>query len=335
MRTVKIPTIEILVGGKLTPVPPKLRTKLEEIANEFYSDSGMALPARLALPFFAYGLFKPGQLGFGSIREFVREVIPKTTMAGILYERDGVPLFVDPSEMEGGEVVGALITFDPEGAQTAYQRIAALEPQRQYKWGTRRTTRGIEANVLVSESFKGAHQIEESNWDGRKDPHFGAALDMVKSALSERRYRDGSVERLMGLQMAYMLLWTAIERYTSLRYHLRKEVTAKLRHMATEPGFRDALKKYVTPSREASARKVYSTDAGTPEKLSREKPRKALEYYYQVRCNVTHRGKALMVDADLLRDCINDLLPIFRETIDRAFCECKSDPAPVIATPSR
>jgi hypothetical protein len=330
MPSVKIPTIELLVGGELTPVPPKLRTKLEEVANEFYSESAMQPPARLDLPFFAYGLFKPGQLGFDSIREFVREVIPKTKMAGVLYERDGVPLFVDVSGMESGDVAGALLTFDSQNAETAYRRIAAIEPEQQYQWGARRTEGGVEANVLISRSSNGAHRIDDSDWDGHKDPHFGPALRMVENSLAESMYADGSVERLMELQMAYMLLWTAIERYTSLRYHLRKRTMMKIMQMAKEPAFGEALKKHVHRAHE-----VYSTDATDPARLLVDNPKRSLEYYYQVRSNVTHRGKALMVDAELLRHCITELLAVFQETIHHAFCECQSDPTPAIAIFSR
>ncbi len=308
----------LLVGGKPTIIPPQLQTEIERVATEFFSTSAMKPPNRLDLPFFAYGLFKPGQLGFDGIRELAQEVDLGARMQGVLFERDGVPLLLDSSDGETGEVAGALVTFHPDGAAAAYQKIAALEPERQYEWGTRRTAGGMEANVLISISSKGAHRIEETDWDGRKDPHFKEALAVVECVLSKGKYEMGSVERLMELQMAYMLLWTAIERYTSLRYHLRTNVMGKLRQMATEPGFQDALKRYVS-----SERSVYSTDAGEPEKLSGEKPKKALLYYYQVRSNVAHRGKALMIDACLLENCIGELLPIFRATIDRAFEGCK------------
>jgi len=115
-----------------------------------------------------------------------------------------------------------------------------------------------------------------------------------------------------------MLLWTAIERYTSLRYHFRKSVVGKIMRMTDEPAFRKALLAHV--QREDS---VYSTDAGSPEKLLRENPKKSLKYYYQVRCNATHRGKAMSNDVDRLEKCIGELARIFMETRDGAFDECK------------
>ncbi len=182
----------------------------------------MAVPLNSDLPFFAYGLFKPGQLGFDSLQEHVLEKPISAWMIGDLYERDGVPLFTDGTL----EISGALISFKPGHAFPAYQTIAKLEPERQYKWETKTTTGGVRANLLVSKSSEGAHHIDESEWDGRRDPHFHQALELVNSILKNtygtQKHEIGSAERLFELQMAYLLLWTSIERYTSLRYHLRK-----------------------------------------------------------------------------------------------------------------
>ena len=50
----------------------------------------MELPADLELPFFSYGLFQPGQIGFGQIRPLVRETERGWTTPGTLLERDGL-----------------------------------------------------------------------------------------------------------------------------------------------------------------------------------------------------------------------------------------------------
>jgi hypothetical protein len=278
----------------------------------------MQPPSRTDLPFFAYGLFKPGQLGFDSLRSHVLQVEASESMEGILYERDGVPLFVEVAEGQSEEVEGALITFSPEGTLKAYEAIANIEPERQYKWGVRKTRKGITGNVLVAKSTQGANRIDENDWDGRRDPHFCEALELVEAISTTSNFEMGTVKRLMELQMAYMLLWTSIERYTSLRYHLRKKVMAKIRHIAKEPGFKDALEKHVKEERE-----VYSTDAGKPSRLSPNDANGSLAYYYQVRSNIAHRGKAMMVDSVMLLDSITELLAIFRETRDRAFEECE------------
>lgn len=317
------------LSDRLVFLPPKLQDALDVLVKEFFPESVMGPPSNPALPFFAYGLFKPGQLGFDSLRNCAKEVKEFARIEGALFERDGVPLFYDGPDCPKVAVDGALITFFPEQAAQAYETITRLEPEKQYLWGTKTTTDGAEANVLVAKSLKGAYQLEEHRWDGSKDPILACAPEMALSiAENASGVRSGETERLLSLQMAYMLLWTAIERYTSLRYHLRKSAVAKIMRMTDEPAFRKALLAHV--QREDI---VYSTDAGTPEKLLRDNPKKSLKYYYQVRCNATHRGKAMSNDVDRLEKCIGELARVFIDTRNGAFEECKchrdAEPVPV------
>ena len=46
-----------------------------------------------------------------------------------------------------------------------------------------------------------------------------------------------------------------------------------------------------------------------------------MQYYYQVRSNITHRGKGVAQDYELLRDSLSELLPIFRKVLEAAECE--------------
>jgi len=54
-------------------VPRELEKALVDCATDFFNQVRMAEPNNSDLPFFAYGLFKPGQLGFDSLREHVIE----------------------------------------------------------------------------------------------------------------------------------------------------------------------------------------------------------------------------------------------------------------------
>jgi hypothetical protein len=116
------------------------------------------------------------------------------------------------------------------------------------------------------------------------------------------------------LQMAYLLLWSAIERYVSLRYHFGDCVTKKVNRLAREESFIRGLRDYVTNNRE-----VYRADR--PEKkevLDRENPEKALDYYYQVRSNITHRGKGVERDHERVLKSLRELLSIFRSVLKQA-----------------
>lgn len=51
-------------------------------------------PTNILLPFFAYGIFKPGQLAFFQIREYVSKVREPVYCKGSLLLRDGLPIIV-------------------------------------------------------------------------------------------------------------------------------------------------------------------------------------------------------------------------------------------------
>ena len=91
----------------------------------------MKMPDDLALPFFAYGLYKPDQLCFERIRDLVSTVVDGYAK-GTLRERDGIPLF----NTGGGyaEVKGALIYFEKGREEEAYKRIIEIEPEQIYRW---------------------------------------------------------------------------------------------------------------------------------------------------------------------------------------------------------
>lgn len=81
-------------------------------------------------PFFSYGLFKPGQLGYFRIEEMVSDYRPATIEGNIL-TRDGIPILDDGYH---GSVEGVILFFrDDESADNAYEKIAAVEPERQYE----------------------------------------------------------------------------------------------------------------------------------------------------------------------------------------------------------
>jgi len=267
-------------------------------------------PQNTDLPFFAYGLFRPGQPAFFQLRELVREVDDPTEVAGEVRLRDGLPI-VQPAEH--GCVRGALLTFLPERGGEAYDRISKMEPDRHYLW--REVLVGCRsANVLVGRfPEKGSAPCEDAEWNGWSDPLFTAALDVVEETLSSQHF-EWNLKPLFRLQMAYLLLWSSIERYVSLRYHLGDKVTEKVGHLAREAAFVTGLR-----DRVREKRAVYRADRpGEKEVLDPESPEKAIRYYYQVRSNITHRGKGVVRDYDLLRDSLAELLPIFREVLREA-----------------
>jgi hypothetical protein len=237
---------------------------------------------------------------------------------GTLRIRDGLPI---ASSEEQGEIHGTLIKFRAGTEQEAYRRIAGLEPDNQYRWETANAGPGP-VNFLAGRSpRKGSVQLEDG-WSGHNDPLFTVALDVVTETLEQNRNFDWNLKPMFRLEMGYLLLWTSIERYASLRYHLGDKATKKVFNLANEPAFQIALQQHVHERRE-----VQRADAPTEKcVLEAGDPSKALAYYYQVRSNLVHRGKGVVNDHDRMEKSLNELLTIFRSTLNAAFAESKWPP---------
>jgi len=247
-------------------------------------------------------------LAFFQIRDFVDKVDESVEVEGSLWIRDGLPIF-DPNG--DWNVRGALLTFTPSVAARAYARISEMEPETQYRWH-QIEVKGVASNVLAGRSpTKGSERFDRIDWDGWSDPLFTSALEVVEETLVTSQEFSWDLKPLFRLQMAYLLLWTSIERYLSLRYSLGEEVMKRVNRLAEEPSFRQGLRDHV-----AERRSVQRADRpGTKVTLDPDVPDKALWYYYQVRSNITHRGKGVVRDFELLRKSIGELLPIFREVL--------------------
>lgn len=289
----------------------------------------MKSPDNLPLPFFAYGIYQPEELAFLQLKNYVADEPSRSVIKGTLRVRDGMPI-VDP---EGQEPIdGWLLTFG-DRAKDAYDAIAAMEPKSQYIWATTRIEGDeIEVNYLAGKNpTKGSLPLNEILWEwpwkGRKDPLFTDALEVVQETLddsSEKTFRCNpqDLKPLFRLEMAYLLLWTSIERYTALRYSLGAKPSDRVKRIGGDPAFMRALQEFAKPTN--PPRRVYRTDhPKQKETLSLNDPSKAILYYYQVRSNLVHRGKAVYDDYETLSLSLRELLSIFRCVLEAAFEESK------------
>lgn len=274
-----------------------------------------------SLPFFAYGLFKPGEIAFLQIRKFVRAVVPGS-VPGALLIRDGVVV------LDGSRTTETASGFRVEfrDGVAAYDAIQRMEPATQYKW-----TRVDDMNVLAAvKPNNGTRPLYGEEWSGWRDPAFGPALDVVEEALGQE-FDWNDFRPFYRLQAAYMLLWSSVERYVSLRYGLGKDpIVEKVKRLADEPAFVDALR--ATPD-ESVRRLRPVTSTGKPEEkksfsLDKE-PVKLIDYLYHVRSNVTHRGKEEPLDWDLVHAATAEVLRVFRATLVAAEVEAKWSPPAV------
>jgi hypothetical protein len=272
----------------------------------------MNLPNNTKLPFFAYGLFKPGQLCFFRIKDLVKNSFD-AEVSGILKERDGIPLLILTNY---SKVKGVLIQFKEEHELNAYKRIIEIEPDKVYQWQEVQLADGTKANALLGKKHdSGSADLEHAEeWDSRTDPFFKDAVEEIETILKNNSEFRWDFKTILRLQMAYSLLWTALERYAGLRYHLGKKATEKVYRIAKEEAFAKSLKKHVRAPRE-----VYCTSDLEKCILDPDDSLKSIKYYYQVRSNAVHRGKAVARDFDILKSSLEELLGIFKDMLDEVW----------------
>lgn len=271
----------------------------------------MDLPEDVSLPFFAYGLFKPDQIAFHKIHDLVSGH-ESEEIQGVIKERDGIPIYAISNNKR---IYGYLIHFKNGNELEAYERISEFEPKAYYYWNNIKTKNQIECNILSGRSpDKGTEIYEGSNWTGANDPYFSQALHEIKNIIDNNNRSDLGPKNLipfLRLQMAYMLLWTSIERYASMKYYLRDDVNVKIKLMANEDIFKTSLLKNVNRKHSIVSAKDLKRKILDP-----TKPQKSLFYYYSIRSNTVHRGKAVFHDYNILKPALIELLAIFEDMID-------------------
>jgi hypothetical protein len=212
-----------------------------------------------------------------------------------------------------------LIHFLGGAIREAYEVIASVEPDKLYRWREYNACKDGEtadANVLFGRKpLRDSHPMEDSEWDGKKEPLFTVALEVVRETLEQNREFTWDLKPLFRLEMAYTLLWSAIERFAAFKYHMGENVMRKVTQLADEPSFASGLRELVTQPRE-----IFRTD--NPERklrLDPGNPSESIQYYYQIRSNIVHRGKATCRDHDILAQALGELLPLFERVLDSEF----------------
>lgn len=268
------------------------------------------------LPFFSYGFFRPGEISFLGIKEFVLNATPYSII-GELVLRDGVTLFKDTKD-QMQMVDGYLITFKPEFENEAYQFIDSLEPKKLFKW-QEKIVNETSFNILygVKPDRGSVDYLEEDLKSIWTDPFFTSAIEVLEEIPNENF--EWNLKPLFKLQMKYMLLWTILERFSFLRYSLGGGAAARNKFLGEDEYFKEALLEFTTEERS-----VYSSE--DPDKkttLNANNPKKSLDYYYQVRCNITHRGKAVVRDHETVEASFNELFNITKYVLDKTKKECE------------
>jgi hypothetical protein len=191
--------------------------------------------------------------------------------------------------------------------ETGYERVRDFEPPKLYRWDRCGVLVGgnvVEANVLVSKGRSGLTEPTHRAWSSSQDPlllHGPMVVrelvqDLIVAApgsLSMGPTQDSEFWRsLMRVEAAYLLLWSVLERYATLRYGPALDPEERIVKLGRDPVFMNC-----------------AAEAGVPEGLVVRDTRDlrpvrtgtdgedVAKYLRQFRHNITHRGKAAYQEA--------------------------------------
>ena len=301
------------------------------------------LPNDTSLPFFDYGIFKPGQLAYPKIKNLVNKQDIKS--AEITYRmkiRDGIPILTN-AQNNYYKTKGVIMTF--KNGQKAYEIISNTFFEDFYEWKTLKID-GDDVNVLFGKRIRRGsdtilNEIEKEDYDGKNDPFFNETIDIIENYLNRNKDQKIMIDSkkhlkikikhnrnlknnksydyindFFELQKNYMLLWSSIERYTDIKYN---ETTKKKNNyrFSEEKAFRDGMNK----NQNKYHKTVFSTKDLEKYGFYPTDSYRTIDYYYTFRCNVVHRGKASYFDYTMLETATMELLEIFKNALEDTWNE--------------
>ena len=275
-------------------------------------------PPRLDLPIFAYGLLKPDQPAHELVGDIVVQTEHATLPTGGLRVRDGLPI-LDPEGSVG--VQGVLLTFTAGKEKRAYTAVCEVAPRQHYRWDMtdmRVEGRPGRVNVLRGRHpDRGSSDEWFSSWSAADDPLLRFGLVAVRRAALEHATApfptvggdDTTMwDRFYALQAAYLLLWSAVERFTALAYGPAKPALERTWRLGDDPRFRECV---VAAGVAPSAKTADSRDPTRARRI-REDGAGAMFSWDAVRHLVAHPGRTAFAEGILLRRSLVDLHDTFR-----------------------
>ena len=165
--------------------------------------------------------------------------------------------------------------------------------------------------------------VRNGRWSLRFDPVFTEAMKVVCDSIEQdanASFPAGPGEdmdwgRAFRVQMAYLLLWSIVERYATLAVGAGCEATERVKRLGRLRSFLSALHdvspapREVFDSRDPREKAVLNVESS---------PEKALQYYYAVRSNLSHRGKGAWHDAETVRRSLVELHTLMKGLLSSA-----------------
>lgn len=304
---------------------------MADIDECYESVDSLEPPKNLDIPFLTYGFYKPDQLSFTQIKKYTNKKIRPVEIEAKLKHVNGMPVLVNEYDERDKKVKGYIIRFRKNKRRVAYKTISKGKDMHIYKWDEMEID-GERVNVLVGANPKILNNVINDpnvpdslrNWydyDWKYDPVYKNALMFIDSRFGYLNSKLSIMEDhnttsyevallFVEVQSLYMVLWSALDRFTTFRYgsKTKKENILKL---SEEQFFKDSLIERVETSHTVTSAQNLKQITLDP-----YAPSCAALYYYQLRNNVVHSGKMNVNEVKKLFDALSELILIFEDVLD-------------------
>jgi hypothetical protein len=297
----------------------------------------MELPNNINIPFFSYGLFRPGEIAFQVIEKYVDlNRIEIKRIKGLLKLRDGLLIF---DENGNDEVQGYQLYFKGGMELSAYEAIRLLEPDKYYKWNDSQSKFYGEFNLLVGRYVnKGVDEEKGENdpliWDKLfdsiwSDPFIINGFNLLEDYSKKKipiqtvnkdfEWHDESCfNDYLSYQMFYLFLCSILERLMFLNGGFGAPPNKQLILFSKDKTLKKVFNRLINAQefpqfKKSFKREVYRSDNPSDsvkwnfEPAQEVNMKKVMEYYYGLRSNIAHRGKSGVGKYIALRESFEEL----------------------------
>ena len=313
----------------------------------------MNLPKDIYKPFFSYGIFRPGEIAFQIISEYVDlHKIENKTIKGSLKLRDGILIF----DQKGNDSIQGYLLFFKEGTESsAYESIVNVEPGNYYMWYEDQSKFKNEFNILHGRTVdngideeKGVNDpkiwnnLFDSIWN---DPFIINGFNMLEHYAKESPKLQKQYEQLpweeealfndyLKYQMLYLFLSSILERIMFLNGGFGIKPTLQVVLFSKDKTLQNVFNKIVANEdflkfKNSFDRKIYAANSPTSHAKwifntsSNINYEEAMKYYYQLRSNIIHRGKSGINKKEELRESFEELKFILKTFWEEKKAESK------------
>jgi hypothetical protein len=303
-----------------------------------YEEKNLKPPANINLPFVAYGIFRPVDISFLILKDYL-EVDPiNESIIGDIRIRDGVLIFsnkdVDSPGSRKEQIDVYILKFKKEQSSKAYKYIYQKEPDNLYEWGEIKVGSEL-CNILIAKDIEnGSYDFgcEPASYYTIENKYWKEVLKLVENELNKisnfnketnflnQGYKvDFEYQYFLKIQQLYILQWTEFERFAYFRYPQANSffrgnsIFKNINSKGLSNYFDFALKNDT----------IYNIkDLKDHNKLNEDK-KLEFSYYNSLRNNIVHSGKTFLDDYPKLVKGLNEIHIIVKRLIVDTEKECK------------